>query len=215
MYIQTVQSNLKMGVHVTLGRFTLLLGRNGAGKSSVVQAIQLAADGLVRDGEGRDELKTAAALARFFPAAEKNVYATATLDDGLTALHWEAKRSKSGSIKVATPGRPVTVVFPVQEVQAVLASDDKKVRAWLSKNVLPAVTQKLVESTLPADQAALIVRLVKQKNLEWDWSVISAAAKAEATLLRRDATVRLTKIRRSGRCAARPCEVRLRVRDGR
>jgi ABC-type cobalamin/Fe3+-siderophores transport system ATPase subunit len=189
MYIEKVKSNIKRGVDVRLGQHTVIVGPNGGGKSSVLQALQLAADGTVRDAEGRDELKTAAAIARFFSPSIKELYATATLSDNQTALHWEATRTKT-SIKVGACRQPVHVHFPVTRVQSLLAGDEKKVRAWLSQNVLGKLTASKVTGVLTPDEAKAISRLISQKGLELDWSVIAAAAKAEATSLRRDATVK-------------------------
>lgn len=189
MFVKHVKSNIKRGVDVTLGQYTVLVGHNGAGKSSVIQALQLAADGAVRDAEGRDELRTLGAIARFFPVDLKEVYATAALSDDTTHLHWEAKRTKTG-LKVVETRRPATVVFPVQKIQDLLASDEKKVRAWLSQNVLGRLTKEVVTSVLAPDEAKHVSRLITQKALDLDWSVISAAAKSEATSLRRDATVK-------------------------
>ena len=189
MFVKQVKSNLKRGVDVTLGQHTVLVGHNGAGKSSVIQALQLAADGAVRDAEGRDELRTLAAIARFFPADAKDVYATVTLSDDTTHMHWEAKRTKTG-LKVGETRRPALVVFPVQKVQDLLASDEKKVRAWLSQNVLGRLTKEVVLGVLSPEEGKQVGRLITQKALELDWNVISAAAKSEATALRRDATVK-------------------------
>ena len=44
MFVKHVKSNIKRGVDVTLGQYTVLVGHNGAGKSSVIQALQLALD---------------------------------------------------------------------------------------------------------------------------------------------------------------------------
>lgn len=189
MFVKQVKSNLKRGVDVTLGQYTVLVGHNGAGKSSVIQALQLAADGAVRDAEGREELRTLGAIARFFPADTKDVYATVTLSDDSTHLHWEAKRTRSG-LKVGETRRPALVVFPVQKVQDLLASDEKKVRAWLSRNVLGSLTKEIVLSVLSPEEGKHVGRLITQKALDLDWNVISAAAKSEATALRRDATVK-------------------------
>lgn len=203
MFVKQVKSNLKRGVDVTLGRYTVLVGHNGAGKSSVIQALQLAADGAVRDAEGREELRTLAALARFFPTDAKEVYATVTLSDDTTHMHWEAKRTKTG-LKVGEVRRPAVVVFPVQKVQDLLASDEKKVRAWLSQNVLGRLTKDNVISVLSPEEGKHVSRLITQKGLDLDWNVIAAAAKSEATALRRDATTKEKTIDQLSEGAATP-----------
>ena len=133
-YIRSVKSNIKGGVDIELGPRTVLVGPNGSGKSSVVQAIQLAADGAVRDGEGRDRIKEYGALARFFPSGAKVLFSTLALSND-TQRHWEIKKSGT-TWKAGRPEMDFEVFFPFEEVKSILAKGDKEIRAWLSDQIL-------------------------------------------------------------------------------
>lgn len=187
-YIRRVKSNIKGGVDVELGPRTVLVGPNGSGKSSIVQAIQVAADGAVRDGEGRDRVKEYGALARFFPAQTKTLFSTLTLSDD-TGRHWEIKKSGK-TWKQGKGSADFDVYFPFEEVKAVLSQGDKEVRAWLSDQILGRIEIETLEAILPEDQFALVTRLVREQGCELDFNVIAAAAKKKATSIRRMATVK-------------------------
>ena len=187
-YIRQVKSNIKGGVDRELGLHTVLVGPNGSGKSSVVQAIQLAADGAIRDGEGRDSIKDFAAIARFFPSGERALFSTLILSND-NRRHWEVKRSGK-SWKSGKPEADFEVIFPFEEVKSVLAKSDKEVRAWLSAHILGEMTLDTVCAVLTDQQAELVRRLVREEHCEIDWNVLSTAAKKKATALRRRATIK-------------------------
>jgi AAA15 family ATPase/GTPase len=138
-YLMTVTSNIKKGVDCRLGQKTLLVGENGAGKSSVVQAIQLAAAEFVGDGEGRDVIKTYAAISRFFPSRAKKLTSSVVLSNEEQELYWELKRSGQ-SFSKGERKEPIKVVFPFSEIETALTGNADAVRAWLSKNVIEKVT---------------------------------------------------------------------------
>jgi hypothetical protein len=187
-YIKAVKSNIKGGVDVEIAKNTVLVGPMGSGKSSVVQAIQLAADGSVRDGEGRDKIKDFASVARFFPADQKALFSTLILSDD-TKRHWEIKKSGT-TWKGAKPTEDFTIAFPFEDVKAILAKSDKEIRAWLSQEVLGTVELDSILAVVTNDEAEVLRWLVKEERCEIDWNVIAAAAKKKATSLRRQATVK-------------------------
>ena len=187
-YIRSVKSNIKGGVDIELGPRTVLVGPNGSGKSSVVQAIQLAADGAVRDGEGRDRIKEYGALARFFPSGAKVLFSTLALSND-TQRHWEIKKSGT-TWKAGRPEMDFEVFFPFEEVKSILAKGDKEIRAWLSDQILGKIDLDSLSTILPEEQAARITHLVRSEGCELDFNVLSAAAKKKATSLRRSATTK-------------------------
>jgi hypothetical protein len=193
MYIQTVESNIKGGVSVELGQRTLLFGRNGGGKSSVIQAIDLAVRGCVRDGEGRDEMKLLGAIARFFPENTKEMTSSVMLTDGQTEFAWAAKNDGK-TIKTTlkkhadVAGGEVTFLF--EKVQGVLSKEPAQVRAWLSNFVLGKLAMKDVANVLTPAEYAEIELMVKMEGTEIDWNTLSKAAKSRATSLRKEATVK-------------------------
>lgn len=187
-YIRSVKSNIKGGVDIELGSRTVLVGPNGSGKSSVVQAIQLAADGAVRDGEGRDRIKEYGALARFFPSDSKVLFSTLALSND-TQRHWEIKKSGT-TWKAGRPEMDFEVFFPFEEAKSILAKGDKEIRAWLSDQILGKIDLDSLSTILPEEQAARITHLVRSEGCELDFNVLSAAAKKTATSLRRSATTK-------------------------
>jgi uncharacterized protein (UPF0212 family) len=186
-YLMTVTSNIKKGVDCRLGQKTLLVGENGAGKSSVVQAIQLAAAEFVGDGEGRDVIKTYAAISRFFPSRAKKLTSSVVLSNEEQELYWELKRSGQ-SFSKGERKEPIKVVFPFSEIETALTGNADAVRAWLSKNVIEKVTLASVESCLDADEWKEVSRHIRRNSLTLDWNALSAACKKEATAQKREAT---------------------------
>ena len=186
-YLMTVTSNIKKGVDCRLGQKTLLVGENGAGKSSVVQAIQLAAAEFVGDGEGRDVIKTYAAISRFFPSRAKKLTSSVVLSNEEQELYWELKRSGQ-SFSKGERKEPIKVVFPFSEIETALTGNADAVRAWLSKNVIEKVTLASVESCLDADEWKEVSRHIRRNSLTLDWNALSAACNKEATAQKREAT---------------------------
>lgn len=188
MMITSVSSNIKRGVTIQLGRRTVLCGPNGSGKSSVVQAVQLAADGALRDGEGREQIKEFGAVARSFNNDDKLLWAKADLDDG-RVTEWSIKKSGKTWKGVASPSGGV-VVFPFEEVKAKLAQSPIQVRSWLSQLILGNVDVETICGVLTSDEAKFISRMIRQERVEVGWNEVAAAAKKKATSLRREATTK-------------------------
>jgi hypothetical protein len=193
MHIHTVESNIKGGVSLELGQRTLLLGRNGGGKSSVVQAIDLAVRGCVRDGEGRDEMKLLGAIARFFPENTKEMSSSVMLSDGQTEYAWAAKndgKTIKTTLKKHADMAGGEVNFLFEKVQGVLAKEPAQVRAWLSNFVLGKLQMKDVANVLTPAEFTEIELMVKVEGTEVDWNTLSKAAKSRATSLRKEATIK-------------------------
>jgi energy-coupling factor transporter ATP-binding protein EcfA2 len=187
-YIKYVESNIKGGVSRELAQRTVLFGPNGSGKSSVVQAIQLAADGSIRDGEGREKIKEFGAVARFFPTGEKVLFSTLTLSND-NVRHWEIK-SSGKKWKGGKEVKEFEVAFPFEEVKSVLAKGDKEIRAWLSGHILGESTLEVITSVLTDEQADLIRRLAAESGCDVDWNVLATTARKAATSRRRTATTK-------------------------
>lgn len=192
-YIKHVKSNLKKAVDIKLGRHTVLVGPNGAGKSSVIQSIDLAVRGAVRDGEGRDDIKLLGAITRFFPDNANVLQTAVQLDDETTEFAWEAKndgKTPKVTLKKHADMSGGEVRYLFEEVQEVLSKDAAQVRSWLSNFALGKLTLAEVEDVLSKEEAEEITLMVKAEGTTIDWNILSKAAKQRATAMRREATAK-------------------------
>ena len=90
MYIKKVTGSIKGGVDADLTEKTLIIGSNGAGKSAIVNAVELALVGGASDIEGRAWVQDVKRLKRL----GEFVNVQATLDDE-TACTFKIKKSKA------------------------------------------------------------------------------------------------------------------------
>ena len=184
-YFAQVESSLKKGCNVSLGRRTLITGANGAGKSTIVQALQLATTGAVSDMEGRENVKVAGALARLFSSA--NRFSRVVLSDG-TAFEWSMEDgAKAGSFKRPNHHAPMEVRWPLQDLMAILKGDSNTVSAWLEKRVLGELTEEDVLSLVPPAVRDSVRDFIAPES-KMDFMVLAKKAKNEARRLRASAT---------------------------
>ncbi len=135
MYIKHIKGNVKEGVDTPLGPRTLIVGDNGTGKSSIINAIELALGGFASDVNGRGIVKKPSDLITLKNTDKtdksKLLQATATLNDN-GVCHWEVKKTPKGA------GRPthaipkgLNVRFPFQEVKEALTGSADTARQYL------------------------------------------------------------------------------------
>lgn len=152
-FAKRVRSPLKGGVDVELAEKTLLWGRNGGGKTAVLQALKLGTRGYVDDQEGKDGVSGTAAIARLFPNGG-DLSAEVEMSDG-TTFSWKSERKKRGGFTKPKPepkNKPYEVHFPFQAVKALLSGDDKKIRAWLEQKVGCNLSEEDLLALLPPAQ---------------------------------------------------------------
>jgi energy-coupling factor transporter ATP-binding protein EcfA2 len=155
--IKSVTSPLKGGVDYNIGEKTLLVGPNGSGKTSVLQAIKLATQGFVDDQDGSDDVKQTAAIARLFPPGV-DLSSVVVFSNGAKSC-WSSVR-KGGKKPSFT--RPVmgtvegpggeaapAVVFPFQEFKGLLSSSAQAVRSWMEARVVGKWTHDMLIDLLP------------------------------------------------------------------
>ncbi len=187
IYAKRVRSSLKGGVDVELGPKTVLCGRNGAGKTAVLQALKLGTRGYVDDQEGKDGVSTTAAIARLFPEGSE-LKAEVEMSDG-TSFTWSSKPQGKGYTKPKATGkeRPYKVDFPFHTVKALLSGDEKKIRAWLEQQTGSNFTVEDLMAMLPPaqhkDADPILKRFSERSPVE-----LATALKGEARNLRASAT---------------------------
>ena len=188
-HIKSIHSNVKRGVHVeNVGRYNLLVGPNGSGKTSLINSIELALGGFVSDLNGKPVVKRASDL-------------IALSNDGkelTSAIMFHDETEASFALKATTrgAGRPKhrctqAVRFPFQEVKEGLSGSADKVKKWLMENVLGAVDAQQVIASFPANlqglykEAADALRSAKPKYSEIDILLeVTSAQKEQAKVLK-------------------------------
>jgi hypothetical protein len=194
-YIHHVSSSIKGGCNVTLGPRTVLYGANGSGKTTIVQAIELATSGFVSDMEGRERVKQNKALSRLFPDG-KPMFAEAVLRDtdtpagsqgADTSFMWKMEAGPKGGFKTPEHEAPFVVRFPVQELIDTLGGDAKTVGAWLEKRVIDTLSVEDVLSLLPPAIRDDAGKFIKRKG-QTDLLALAKAAAAEGRNLKSQAT---------------------------
>jgi len=152
LFVRRVRSNVKKGVDCELSRLTLLVGPNGSGKTSVQNAIELAACGFASDVEGRAKVKKGDMLAKLGPATATPLSSEVEFSDGRKAK-WKLTPNKRGGYHEPEHTSPneLTVVFPVQEVREILGGSADTIRMWLMSRVGSAVREADVVDKLPDD----------------------------------------------------------------
>lgn len=184
VYVAHVKSTVKRGCSVALGPKTLLVGANGAGKSTIVQSIELATRGYVTDMEGRDQVQAGHVLARLF--SQPQMMSSCTLSDGRQFL-WQTEAKPTGGFKDPTHVQSCTVRFPVQEMTDLLSSESLKLGMWLERQVLGPLAPDDFLRPLPPEIRESVLPLV-QTAPRLDFLSIAKAAKDEARRLRAEAT---------------------------
>lgn len=129
-HIEKVTSNIKKGVDIELGPKTLICGPNGQGKTSVINAVELALLGQVSDLSGRDIVKRPGDLIKL--TSEKVLTVDCVLSDG-HEITVECKRTKTGASKPKVTGA-LKAEMPYHAVRGNLTGSPETVRKWLMDN---------------------------------------------------------------------------------
>jgi hypothetical protein len=139
MFVKHVKGNVKEGVDTPLGIRTLIVGDNGTGKSSIINAIELALGGFASDVNGRSAVRTTSELITLKNTDKtdksKLLQSSATLDNG-GLCHWEVKKTPKGAGRAThTIPKNLKVRFPFQEVKDNLTGSAATARQYLLSNL--------------------------------------------------------------------------------
>ena len=153
-FIEKVQHNIKgEEATVQLGQRTLILGPNGVGKSSIVNALELALTGSIARESGLLITKELDLMA--FAGPGDSLWAEVTFNDG-TVGAWKTKGSRE-TAKRASWSRPHFVdekrVFPLRGLKAALTGSPEGLRTFLM-GVLSVREPKLHTAMEVRDSAA-------------------------------------------------------------
>ena len=188
-HIKSIHSNVKRGINIeNVGKYNLLVGPNGSGKTSLINSIELALGGFVSDLNGKDVVKKAADLISLSNDG-KELRSTIAFEDS-TEASYTLKATTRGA------GRPKhvckkSVRFPFQEVKEGLSGSADKVKKWLMENVLGVVGAEEVIAGFPSGlqdlyrEASQALRSAKPKYSEIDILLeVTAAQKEQAKVLK-------------------------------
>lgn len=171
--VEKVESSVKGGVVAQPGAKTLILGKNGAGKSAIVNSIELAGTGAASDVAGRAVLAKDADLFMLAPPGAEKVWAQARLSNGAGTAAWEL--SQGHRAKRVGP----EIAFPLRSVRAAILGSPETARKWVLDvsgdfewsevtALIPASLHKRVDQlqagSYPSNSDALIAALEKARE---------------------------------------------------
>jgi energy-coupling factor transporter ATP-binding protein EcfA2 len=129
MHIKYIHSNIKNGVNCELGRKTLIVGPNMSGKTSVLQALELALVGTISDAENRDEVKSLPPIIRSFGPSESAFFSVATVSDD-TKCVWSYKKVNGKLVKQEV-SRPYSITYTSRELLRALKGSASTIQSLL------------------------------------------------------------------------------------
>jgi hypothetical protein len=142
-YVSKVESAVKGAVVAQLGRKTLILGRNGAGKSAILNSVEVAGSGRASDVAGRATLAKDADLFMLAPPGADKVWAIARFSGG-GAAEWTLEKGKRAK-RTGTP-----IAFPLRDVQDALLGSPETCRKWILQHGAPIDWTTQVIPLVPA-----------------------------------------------------------------
>lgn len=183
-----VESNLKQGVDVPLSHKTLIVGPNRSGKTSVLQAIELAIANTVSDLEGRDTVKAQQALMRVFPLRLSRFFSAVEMSDG-TQFEWSLNTSSTGKKGKPEKSLPYHMHFLSRELAAALRGNGSTIRKYMFKHVCGADVWPQVYWKLSGEQRQVLESLAigNDPSAHCDPEIIAALIRSKALSLGKQA----------------------------
>ena len=126
-HITKVTSNIKKGVEVELGPKTIIVGRNGSGKTSIIQAVELALTQQVTDLTGKELVKKPGELIKL--GSDGVLEVQCELSDG-HEISVFSKKTARGATKPKVEGG-VKASMPYHQVRGNLSGSPEVARTWL------------------------------------------------------------------------------------
>jgi energy-coupling factor transporter ATP-binding protein EcfA2 len=143
MHITHVKTNAKVGADTEIGEKTLIVGRNGSGKSTIINAVELALTSRVSDIAGRTDVAREADVMQLAPPATP-LFAEISFDDGKHASY--IVEGSTAKAKKAAVSRPDYVghdeVLPIRTLKEAVLGSPQTARKYLLSKVAGAVTRE-------------------------------------------------------------------------
>lgn len=180
VHVSHVSGNLKGGVDAELGEKTIIVGVNGAGKSRILNTLELALLGFASDIVGRAEVRREADLVTL--TDDDSLSVSATLSDGRVA-QWSTEKTDTGA-KRAKHVKPISVTFPVSEVRSALAGSVETARKWLLSRVALDVSREDVTKWLSSEEAERYTAIAGEVQASTEVDVLLGVAAAVGAKVR-------------------------------
>lgn len=154
MHIKHVHTNAKVGANVDVGEKTLIVGRNGSGKSTIINAVELALTSRVSDIAGRTDVAREADVMQLAPQGEA-LLAEVIFDNGAGASY--RVEGSTAKAKKAIAKRPAGIdhdeVLPIRTLREAVLGSPTTARKFLLSKVAGDVTRDEIADLLPTDDA--------------------------------------------------------------
>lgn len=185
-HVAEVSTNLKAQAEVKLGPKTIIIGPSGTGKSTIVNAIEVAGTGRASDVAGRSTLALDAELWTLAPPGAVAAFARVTLSDE-TRAEWLLTEGKAA--KRAGP----QIAFPLRDVHDNLVGSAEKARKWLLGKIAATLPWESALAMIPEPLHARAITLAGGTVLGLPAALDAASrsgrdAKKRAAALRASAT---------------------------
>jgi hypothetical protein len=188
-----VSSNLKNGVSTLLSPKTIIVGANRSGKTSILQAIELALSNTVSDLEGRDTVKAVPSIHRVFPHGETRFFSAVEMSDG-TVFEWAHNLTSTKSKKPQITTAPYEVSFLTRELSAALLGNGATIRKFLFKHVCSTSVWEKVYNALGEDEKVRLKTVFAGMSMDNDPELVASACSSHALKLKKQADVLLKQI---------------------
>lgn len=150
MHITHVRTNAKVGADSELGPKTLIVGKNGSGKSTIINAVELALTSRVSDIAGRVDVAREADVMALAPAGQ-NLFAEVTFDNEKHASY--IVEGSTAKAKKAVVNRPDEAkhdeVLPIRTLKEAVLGSAQTARKYLLSKVAGDVTREYVAELMP------------------------------------------------------------------
>ena len=149
MYVKKVHSNVKKGVDMDLSKRTLIIGSNGAGKSSLINSLELALGGFASDILGKGIVRQPSELIHLSNDG-KTLSSEVEVVNGskeVVTCSWSTTAT-ARSVKRPTHRKPIKTNFPFVEVEEHLVGSSEKVRKWILGHVSHTTDRTTILSQL-------------------------------------------------------------------
>lgn len=163
-HVTHVRSNVKVGADVELGKRTLIIGRNGIGKSTITNSIELALTGRVSDMAGKQSIAKVGDLTGLLDAPDGILWSELDLKGaGTVRYEMRVKGPGSGSRPDVTgPDYSNDArVHPVRMLEEAFASADKAKRFLLEHATATGLSHADVLARIPKDLQTSYERVAK------------------------------------------------------
>ena len=140
VYIKKLITNVKKKQQVELGQKTIIIGKNGAGKSSILNSIELCFGGYVSDFRGKT-VKNQRDL--FGLSSESDLSVQCTMSNN-SKKSISIKKNADGSISKPTVHGKSELSLPIHDITEILEGSSKTFKTWLLRHMGTALDAERV-----------------------------------------------------------------------